>query len=215
MASKDRIPTDVDREFVLYLFIYLFIYLLFCFFLIVFILLFTCRYFSALDENISPYLQKNVDTYAPLLANQTQHADFIEGNKKQSINGFMFGNLPVITLNQGDRVRWCILLSLLFSSLLSSLFSLFPLLSPLLSLYLALTYKDVTTLGAEMDVHAPAWASHTVTEANAREASTRLLSGTSRAIGIFFRSLLSPSPLSFSIHFPSPSPSPSFSSLEY
>ena len=29
-----------------------------------------------------------------------------EGNLKHSINGYLFGNLPRLTMNQGDRVRW-------------------------------------------------------------------------------------------------------------
>jgi FtsP/CotA-like multicopper oxidase with cupredoxin domain len=32
--------------------------------------------------------------------------DSAEGNLKHSINGLLFGNLPGLTMNRGDRVRW-------------------------------------------------------------------------------------------------------------
>ena len=33
----------------------------------------------------------------------------IESNKKHAINGFIFANLPLLTMKQGERVRWYLL----------------------------------------------------------------------------------------------------------
>ena len=31
---------------------------------------------------------------------------FVDTNIKWSINGYIFGNMPMMTMKQGDRVRW-------------------------------------------------------------------------------------------------------------
>lgn len=75
-ARRDGRPNDVDREFVTMFFIH--------------------------DENDSWLVDENVartgaDPGAPT---------FEEGNLKHAINGYIFGNLPMLTMRQGERVRW-------------------------------------------------------------------------------------------------------------
>lgn len=108
-TRPDGRPTDVDREFV--------------------------TLFSILDENQSWYLTQNIMTYAgPLTAptptmlvpggptpgsapadvadsDQPNGIDpdddgFHESNLKHSINGYVYGNLPGLTMQKGERVRW-------------------------------------------------------------------------------------------------------------
>ena len=31
---------------------------------------------------------------------------FIESNMKHTINGYIFANLPIMSMRQGERVRW-------------------------------------------------------------------------------------------------------------
>lgn len=61
--------------------------------------------FSVMDENMSWYLQENIDI---LGSNETdpQSEDFEESNKMHAVNGFMYGNLPGLEMCIGDRVRW-------------------------------------------------------------------------------------------------------------
>ena len=80
-ARGDGSPNDVDREFV--------------------------TMFSVMDENQSPYLQANIDKFAgdPGSVNPDDE-DFQESNLMHSINGYVYGNLPGLTMNRGDKVRW-------------------------------------------------------------------------------------------------------------
>jgi manganese oxidase len=80
-ARPDGSPTDVDRE--------------------IFAL------FMVMDENKSPYL----DTERTKLATPpaADDADFQESNKMHSINGYVYGNGPVMTMRQGQRVRWYVM----------------------------------------------------------------------------------------------------------
>ena len=80
-ANADGTPTDVDREFI--------------------------TLFTVFDENASPYLQTNIDTYTgrPKTV-KPDDEDFQESNLMHSINGYVYGNLPLLTTNQGQRVRW-------------------------------------------------------------------------------------------------------------
>lgn len=83
MARPDGTPTDVDREFVVQ--------------------------YKVSDENASPYLAKNIATYTQsteaALANDP---DFGESNLMHTINGYVYGNMPVdwMTVKKGQRVRW-------------------------------------------------------------------------------------------------------------
>lgn len=90
-ADEDAIPTDVDSE--------------------VFLMP------VVMDENQSPFLDENMDTYLlteqPIdLAARTalkEDPAFIESNTMHCINGYMFGNLPNVTISVGKRSRWYIL----------------------------------------------------------------------------------------------------------
>jgi hephaestin len=96
MARPDGSPKDVDRE-------------LFALFMII-------------DENQTPYIQHNIDTYASdpksvkkmELVNEDEDgfADLTMGhgfalvNHKFTINGYIFGNNPPIQIHKGEHVRW-------------------------------------------------------------------------------------------------------------
>ncbi|MBI5510950.1 MAG: multicopper oxidase domain-containing protein [Deltaproteobacteria bacterium] len=67
--------------------------------------------FTVFDENISWYLQDNIQE--KITANGGDPAtidpgneDFIESNLMHNINGFVYGNLPVPQLALGGRTRW-------------------------------------------------------------------------------------------------------------
>ncbi|HEU4697994.1 MAG TPA: multicopper oxidase domain-containing protein [Gemmatimonadales bacterium] len=75
-AREDGRPKDVDREFV--------------------------NLFMIFDENKSWYLDENV---ARASADPADEA-FGESNLKHGINGYIYGNLPMQTMRQGERVRW-------------------------------------------------------------------------------------------------------------
>jgi FtsP/CotA-like multicopper oxidase with cupredoxin domain len=84
MAKPDGSPKDVDREFV--------------------------TLFQIFDENVSPYLDVNIQEHAgfPQLVKKDD-PDFQEANKKHSINGYIFGNMPGLGMYQGEHVRWYVL----------------------------------------------------------------------------------------------------------
>lgn len=81
MGDENAKPIDVDREFV--------------------------NLFMIFDENSSPYLKDNEQTYCPGFSNPDPD-DFVESNKKHSINGLMMGNLKGLDMKRGERVRWYI-----------------------------------------------------------------------------------------------------------
>ena len=98
MARPDGTPKDVDREVVSLLNIF--------------------------DENQSWYLDRNIATYAPAVKGkerfQTVPVDpngnftfvgsgFLDTNFKATINGYIFGNEPMIVMKRGERVRWYLL----------------------------------------------------------------------------------------------------------
>jgi hephaestin len=82
-AGEDGTPTDVDREFFVQ--------------------------FKVSDENASPYLKRNIDRFAgdPGSVDPADE-DFSESNLMHSVNGYVFGNLPLeaLTMRTGERVRW-------------------------------------------------------------------------------------------------------------
>lgn len=80
-AKTDGTPKDVDREFV--------------------------TLFMIVDENMSPYLDANIQRYAgsPKTVDK-QDGEFKESNKKHAMNGFLFGNLDGLSMRRGERVRW-------------------------------------------------------------------------------------------------------------
>jgi hephaestin len=80
-CNSDAVPNDVDRELV--------------------------TMFEVADENQSPYLQQNIDTFAGDPGSvDPDDEDFGESNLMHSINGYVFGNLPGLTMKRGQRVRW-------------------------------------------------------------------------------------------------------------
>lgn len=96
MALADGRPKDVDREFV--------------------------SMFIAVNENESWYLEDNIRDHAtdPKGVQRTDArpvtpggmvtpivgTGFVDTNIKWSINGYIFGNMPLMTMKAGDRVRW-------------------------------------------------------------------------------------------------------------
>lgn len=89
-ANADGTPSDVDRELVVS--------------------------FHEVDENVSWYLDDNVDTYAgdPTSVERSQiffWQPFGASNFMESMNGFTFGNLPGLTVREGERVRWYLMAS--------------------------------------------------------------------------------------------------------
>ena len=84
-ALPDGRPQDVDREFITLFHIY--------------------------NENASQFVDSNIASFASVTVTADVDAlkadpDFEESNLMHSINGFLFGNLPGLTMKKGDRVRW-------------------------------------------------------------------------------------------------------------
>jgi FtsP/CotA-like multicopper oxidase with cupredoxin domain len=79
-ARPDGSPIDVDRE--------------------VFSL------FEVDDENHSPLLAANIRRFALPPAPDPGDAEFVESNLMHSINGYVYGNGPVVRLKRGEQVRW-------------------------------------------------------------------------------------------------------------
>lgn len=80
-ANPDGTPRGVDREFV--------------------------TLFNIFNENESLYLDDNLATLPDHgLKINREDEDFEESNLKHSINGFIFGNLPMLKMKLGEHVRW-------------------------------------------------------------------------------------------------------------
>jgi manganese oxidase len=99
-ANADGTPKDVDREII--------------------------TLFSTFNENQSWYLPQNVDAHISAADQQALDrrennfsdaqgfftfagTGFAETNFKFSVNGYLYGNGPVMTVTQGQRVRWYLL----------------------------------------------------------------------------------------------------------
>ena len=85
-ARSDGTPRDVDQE--------------------IFAL------FAVMDENQSFYLDDNHENAEPLTEGQDEEADaeaFAESNLMHSVNGYVYGNMPVVTMRKDDRVRWYVM----------------------------------------------------------------------------------------------------------
>jgi manganese oxidase len=95
MAEADGKPKDVDREFV-------------CLFML-------------FDENSSWYIDHNIQTFTgdPKGVDKFEFkpddgsgdfsalgSGFTVSNAKFSINGYIYGNMPLMTMKKGERVRW-------------------------------------------------------------------------------------------------------------
>jgi manganese oxidase len=84
MANENGSPKDIDRE--------------------VFLM------YQVMDENSSPYVHANQESAAPLPTDPAALEgldDLIEeSNLMHSINGFVYGNLPMVEMQKDDHVRW-------------------------------------------------------------------------------------------------------------
>jgi FtsP/CotA-like multicopper oxidase with cupredoxin domain len=96
MARADGTPKDVDKEFV--------------------------TFFIAINENESWYLDDNIrehttdakgvnrGEFGPLtatgIAGTVASTGFAATNVKWSINGYIYGNMPLMVMRKGDHVRW-------------------------------------------------------------------------------------------------------------
>ncbi|NWT35268.1 HPHL1 protein, partial [Cardinalis cardinalis] len=63
--------------------------------------------FSIFDENDSWYLSKNIEAFTgdPTKVDEND-ADFMESNKMHAVNGYLYGNLPGLTMCKNDKVSW-------------------------------------------------------------------------------------------------------------
>lgn len=97
MTDQEGKPKDVDKEFV--------------------------NLYMIFDENASWYLDHNIQTFTsdPRGVNKTesgppfidegsviglQGTGFVASNVKATINGYMYSNMPLMTMKKGERVRW-------------------------------------------------------------------------------------------------------------
>ncbi|KAF5904859.1 hephaestin-like protein 1 [Clarias magur] len=78
--NQARQRLDVDREFAILFFIF--------------------------DENMSWYLEENIQTYYNGSQPLVKNSDFVESNRMHAINGKMYGNLQGVEMWQGERVNW-------------------------------------------------------------------------------------------------------------
>lgn len=80
-AKADGSPAGVDREFV--------------------------TLFNIFDENQSWYLDDNIaELPEKPTALDRKDAGFVESNHKHTINGYLFGSMPMPAMKVGERVRW-------------------------------------------------------------------------------------------------------------
>ncbi|NXO83643.1 HPHL1 protein, partial [Sitta europaea] len=63
--------------------------------------------FSIFDENDSWYLNKNIEEFTgdPSKVDEND-ADFMESNKMHAVNGYLYGNLPGLSMCKNDKVSW-------------------------------------------------------------------------------------------------------------
>jgi FtsP/CotA-like multicopper oxidase with cupredoxin domain len=91
MARDDLSPTDVDREFVIA--------------------------FRSTEEAASWYIEENIQTYIEEPGSVNIIRNVFNGFAlmtpvgpdfaiRDNMNGFQFGNLPMLTMKKGERVRW-------------------------------------------------------------------------------------------------------------
>jgi hephaestin len=65
--------------------------------------------FSVMNENNSPYLSANVHRFAQPPFPSPEDENFEESNLMHSINGYVFGNMPMPVLHKGEHVRWYVM----------------------------------------------------------------------------------------------------------
>jgi manganese oxidase len=62
--------------------------------------------FAVSDENESLLLDTNIREFIGSASINRDDEDFRESNLMHGINGFVYSNLPGLSMDQGDRVRW-------------------------------------------------------------------------------------------------------------
>ncbi|NXO67034.1 HPHL1 protein, partial [Phainopepla nitens] len=63
--------------------------------------------FSIFDENDSWYLNKNIEAFTGDPSKvDANDPDFIESNKMHAVNGYLYGNLPGLTMCKNDKISW-------------------------------------------------------------------------------------------------------------
>ncbi|XP_063772022.1 ceruloplasmin-like isoform X2 [Pseudophryne corroboree] len=63
--------------------------------------------FSVIDENLSWYLDDNINSYCTDPASvDKEDEDFQESNLMHSINGYMYGNLPGLSMCDNTKIKW-------------------------------------------------------------------------------------------------------------
>ncbi len=83
-ANPDGTPKGIDQEFV--------------------------TMFTIFDESRSPYLDYNIKTFPQNASSvDVNDPDFVESNKKHSINGYIFGNIPGLVMKANTHVRWYVI----------------------------------------------------------------------------------------------------------
>ncbi|WP_250287592.1 multicopper oxidase domain-containing protein, partial [Frankia sp. CiP1_Cm_nod2] len=83
LGRPDGTPKDVDREIV--------------------------ALFEIMDENRSPYLEENLRRFAQPPYPPRDDVNFTRSNLRLAINGYIFGNEPMITMRKGEHVRWYVM----------------------------------------------------------------------------------------------------------
>jgi manganese oxidase len=67
-------------------------------------------FFSVMNENESPYLDWNIQHFPGRPSSvDPEDGDFQESNLMHSINGYVYGNGPMMTARNGERVRWYVM----------------------------------------------------------------------------------------------------------
>jgi hephaestin len=82
-ARPDGSPRDVDRELF--------------------------ELFTVMNENNSPYLNENLNRFAQQPFPSPDDEEFQESNLMHAINGYVFGNQPLVSVKSGTRVRWYVM----------------------------------------------------------------------------------------------------------
>lgn len=62
--------------------------------------------FTIFDENRSYFLDKNIKAFAPKAGKLKDDEDFKESNLMHTMNGYVYDNLPGLTMKVGEKVRW-------------------------------------------------------------------------------------------------------------
>lgn len=83
LDERRQLPRGVDREFV--------------------------TLFTVTDENSSLYLEPNLREFLGDARIDKADEEFVESNLMHGINGFVYGDLPGLTMAEGEHVRWHVL----------------------------------------------------------------------------------------------------------